>query len=97
MTRNMPTPAAHAGAAAGLAFQLASASTMPIGGSASAATETIRLRAMSGFSFDGAFGRSTPGHTSCPARFQGPSERLSEVEQRLFQHGHDQPVDDHPP
>src|SRR5580765_177496 len=96
MTRNIAMAAVHAQAAAGLAFQLASASAIPRMGNADAACERIQLNAMSGFSFDRPPGHLTLIDASRPLRFQTPPERLGETEQRLLQDRHHQPVDDRP-
>ena len=85
-TPDMMMTAAHAHAAAGLAFQFASASPIAMRGKSS----------MSGFSFD-----RPPGHlvvldASRLLRFQAPPEGLGKAEQRLLQDRHHQPVGDRP-
>src|SRR6187200_3593843 len=97
MTTKVTRAAAHAHAASGRAFQLASASTIPIRGNAAAARAVIELNTMSGFSFDRPPVRFVTIAASRATGFQAPPERLSKAEERLLQDRHHQPVDDRSP
>ena len=96
MTTNITRRAAHAHAASGLAYQLASDQHDANGGQCRCGPEEIQLGAMSGFSFDGPLGHLVVSDASGPFRFQAPPEGLGKAEQRLLQDRHHQPVDDRP-
>src|SRR5262245_8984450 len=96
MTTDITMTAAHANAAAGLAFQLATASPIAMRGKAEPIRDETQLSAMSGFSFDGPPRHLVLIDASPPIRFQIPPEGLGKAEQRLLQDRHHEPVDDRP-
>ena len=80
MTANIARGAVHANAASGLAYQLASTSTMPTAVNADAALNIIELGTTLGFSFREAFGRLPVADATGPFRIRAPPERLGEAE-----------------
>src|SRR3954453_14193283 len=84
MTTEITMAAAHAHAAAGLAFQLASARPIPMRGKANTVRDEVQLSAMSDFSFGGPLSHLVMIDASRPLRFQAPPEGLGKAEQRLL-------------
>src|SRR5215211_5266226 len=94
MIRNITIAAAHATAASGRAFQLATPSTMPMIGNVVTAADEIVLCGISRFSFDGPLAGLVLIAAPRPGLGQAPPERLGKAEQRFLEDGHHQPIAD---
>src|SRR3954454_9876904 len=80
ITANIASGAIHANAASGLAYQLATTSTMPTTVNADAALNITELGTMSGLSFREGFGRLSVADATRPIGIPAPPERLGEAE-----------------